>query len=138
MRGKNEDGYLLKTGLEAPNETAAVLFTENYFNVDRVKFFLQTSEQGERELWDYPEKKPVDVYKPVFNETWLIEQCKTLDVKFLLLYEHDDMTYFQSDWKSIDALDEMLDSWKFTLEKTFGTYTRQIFVIRYLPIPEHT
>lgn len=58
----------------ALNETATVLFTENYFSVDMVKFFLLTSEQGERELWDYPEKEPVDVYKPVFNETWLIEQ----------------------------------------------------------------
>ena len=45
---------------------------ENYFKVDMVKFFLLKSKQGERELWDYPEKKPVDVYKlykPVFNET---------------------------------------------------------------------
>lgn len=92
----------------APNEIVVVLFTENFFNVDAVKFFLLTSEQGERELWDYPEKRPVDVYKPVFNETWLIEQCKTLDVKFLLLHEYGNMNYFLSDWKSIDVLDKML------------------------------
>jgi 4-amino-4-deoxy-L-arabinose transferase-like glycosyltransferase len=122
----------------ASNKTVAVLFTENYFNVDMVKFFLLTSEQGERELWDYPEKKPVDVYKPIFNEAWLIEQCKVLDVKFLLLYEHGDRTYFQSDWKSYDVLEAMFDSGSFTLEKKFGTYPHQIFVIRYLPIPEHT
>ncbi len=115
-----------------------VLFTENYFNVGAVKFFLLTSEQGERLLWDYPEEKPVDVYKPVFDEAWLIEQCEALDVKFLLLYEHGDMTYFESDWKSIDALEAMLDSGSFTLEKKFGAYPRQIFVIRYLPNPEHT
>jgi len=64
---KETSQYVSKNS--APNETAAVLFTENYFNVDMVKFFLQTSEQGEKELWDYPEKKPVNVYKPVFNDT---------------------------------------------------------------------
>jgi 4-amino-4-deoxy-L-arabinose transferase-like glycosyltransferase len=132
---KEASQYVSKNS--AQNETAAVLFTENYFNVDMVKFFLLTSEQGERELWDYPEKKPVDVYKPVFNETWLIGQCKTLDVKFLLLYEHGGMTYFQSDWKSYDVLDKMLNSGSFTLERTFGTYPHQIFVIRYLPSPEN-
>ena len=92
---KEASQYVSKNS--APNETAVVLFTEKYFNVDMVKFFLLTSEQGERKLWDYPEKRPVDVYKPVFNETEFIEHCKTLDVKFLLLYEHGNMTYFQSD-----------------------------------------
>jgi hypothetical protein len=115
-----------------------VFFTENYFNVGAVKFFLLTYEQGERLLWNYSEEKPVDVYKPVFDEAWLIEQREALDVKFLLLYEHGDMIYFESDWKSIDALEEMLDSGSFTLEKNFGAYRRQIFVIRYLPNPEHT
>jgi hypothetical protein len=95
-----------------------------------VKFFLLTSEQGERDLWDYPEKA-ADVYTPIFNEAWLIEQCKVLDVKFLLLYEHGDNTYYQSDLKSYDVLEAMFDSGSFTLEKKFGTYPHQIFVIRF-------
>jgi len=116
----------------ASNETAVVLFPVNYFGPDAMKFYLQTYDPRERELWEYPED-PVDVYKPVFNETVLIEHCETLNVKFLLLYEHGDATYFQSDLKSYDVLDKMLNSGSFTLERTFGSYPHQIFIIRFLP-----
>ena len=116
----------------APNEAAVVLFTVNYFSPDVAKFYLLKFESAERELWEYPED-PADVYKPVFNETLLIAQCKTLNVKFLLLYEHGDTTYFQSDWKSYDVLDMMLNSGSFTLERTFGSYPHSIFIIRFLP-----
>jgi len=116
----------------ASNETAVVLFTVNYFSPDTVKFYLRIYEPGERELWDYPEE-PVDVYKPVFNETWLIERCKILNVKYLMLYEHGNVTYFQSDWKSYDVLDKMLNSGSFTLERIFGSYPHHIFIIRFLP-----
>jgi len=118
----------------ASNETAVVLFTVNYFSPDVVKFYLLTCESGERELWDYPEE-PVDVYKPVFNEALLIEQCKTLNVKFLLLYEHGNVTYFQSDWKSYDVIDNLLNSGSFTLERTFGSYPHSIFIIQFLTNP---
>lgn len=88
-------------------------------------------------LWDYPEKRPVDVYKPFFNGPWLLKQCKVLDVKFLLFYEHRDSTYIHSDWKSYDVLDKMLDSRSFTLEKKFGIYPHQIFVIGYSQNPDY-
>jgi len=116
----------------ALNETAVVLFTVNYFNKDMVKFYLQIYEPGERELWNYPEKA-VDVYKPVFNQTFLTERCTILNVKYLMLYEHGNITYFQSDWKSYDVLHKMLDSGSFTLERMFGSYPHHIFIIRFLP-----
>jgi 4-amino-4-deoxy-L-arabinose transferase-like glycosyltransferase len=115
----------------APNETAVVLFPVNYFSPDAVNFYLLTYESGERELWEYPED-PADVYKPVFNEAVLIQQCKTLNAKFLLLYEHGDATYFQSDWKSGDVIDNLLNSGSFTLERMFGSYPHRIFIIRFL------
>jgi hypothetical protein len=113
------------------NETTVVMFPVNYLSPDAVKFFLLTGKSSERELWEYPED-PVDVYKPVFNEAVLIQQRKTLNSKFLLLYEHGNVTYFQSDWKSGDVIDNLLNSGNFTLERIFGSYAHRIFIIRFL------
>ncbi len=115
----------------AVNEAAVVLFTGNYFSTDMVKFYLQIYDPGERELLTYPEDA-VDAYKPVFNGTWLIERCEALNVKYLLLYEHGNVTYYQSDWKSYDVLDMMLDTGSFTLETEFGSYPRHIYMLRFL------
>ena len=78
-----------------------------------VKFFLLTSEQSERDLWDYPERV-IDVHTPIFKEACLIEQYKVLDVKFLVVYEHGDRIYYQSDWKSYNILEAMFDSGSLT------------------------
>ncbi len=118
------------------NETAVVLFTVNYLSPDVVKFYLLTYESFERELWDYPEE-PVDVYKPLFNRTLLIEQCKRLNVRFLLLYEYANVTYFQSNWTSYDVIDNLINSGNFTLERRFGNYPHRIFIIKYLTTPEY-
>ena len=115
----------------AVNESVAVLFTGNYFSTDMVKFYLQTYDSDERELWTYPEN-PADAYKPTFNETLLIERCDASNVKYLLLYEHHDVTYFESDEKSYDVLDMMLNSGSFSKETEFGNYPRRIFIIRFL------
>ena len=96
-----------------------------------VKFYLQIHDPGERELLTYP-ADAVDAYTPVFNGTWLIERCEALNVKYLLLYEHGNVTYYQSDWKSYDVLDMILDTGSFTLETEFGSYPRHIFILRFL------
>jgi hypothetical protein len=116
----------------ASNEAAVVLFPVNYFSPDAVKFYLLLYDSGERTLWEYPED-PADVYTPIFDETVLIEQCERLNAKFLLLYENGDKTYFQSDLKSYDALDRLVDSGSFTLKETFGSSPQRVFVIRFLP-----
>jgi len=115
----------------AVDEPVIILFTGNYFSTDMMKFYLQLYDSGERELWPYPEN-PVDVYEPVFNETLLIEQCEASNVKYLLLYEHGNITYFKSDWKSYDVLDMMLDSGSFSKEKELGSYPRRIYIMRFL------
>jgi 4-amino-4-deoxy-L-arabinose transferase-like glycosyltransferase len=116
----------------ASNEAAVVLFPVNYFSPDAVKFYLLIYDSGERTLWEYPED-PADVYAPIFDETVLIEQCERLNAKFLLLYENGDKNYFQSDLKSSDALDRLVDSGSFTLKETFGSSPQRVFVIRFLP-----
>ena len=115
----------------APNEAAVLFFPVNYFSPDVVNFYLLQYDSSERVLWEYPED-PADVYTPVFNETVLIEQCESLNVKFLLLYENGNKTYYQSDLKAINALDLLVDSGNFTLEKTFGSSPQRVFVIRFL------
>jgi hypothetical protein len=116
----------------ALNEPVVVLFTGNFFSTDMVKFYLDIYDSGERELWPYPEN-PADAYKPVLNETWLIERCEASNVKYLLLYEHGNITYFDSDWKSYYVLDRLRNSGRFTFETAFGDEPRRVNVIRFLP-----
>ena len=80
----------------------------------------------------YPEN-PADAYKPVLNETWLIEWCEASNVKYLLLYEHGDINYFDSDWKSYYIKDRLVNSGRFTFETAFGDYPRRIMIIRFMP-----
>ena len=114
------------------DEAAVLLFPVNYFSPDAVNFYLLQHDSSERVLLEYP-KDPADVYTPVFNETVLIQQCDSLNVTFLLLYENGNKTYYQTDMKAYDALDMLVDSGNFMLETTFGSSPQQIYVIRYLP-----
>ena len=109
-----------------------LLFPVNYFSPDAVNFYLFQYDSRERVLLEYP-KDPADVYTPIFNETVLIQQCESLNVKFLLLYENGNKTYYQSDMKAYDFLDLIVDSGSFLLETTFGSSPQQVYVIRYLP-----
>jgi hypothetical protein len=114
------------------NETTVVLFTGNFFSVDMVKFYLDTHDSGERELWPYPET-PADAYKPELNETFLIERCEASNVKYLILYEHGNITYFDSDWKSYYVLDRLVLSGRFAFEAAFGDEPRRVSIIRFIP-----
>jgi len=114
------------------NESTVVLFTENFFSVDMVKFYLNIHDSGERELWPYPED-PADAYAPDLNVTWLIERCEASNVKYLLLYEHGDENYFGSDWKSYYVLDRLVLSGRFICETAFGDEPRRMIIIRFMP-----
>ena len=116
----------------ALNESVVALFTGNFFSVDMIKFNLQTQEVGEREVWAYP-SEPADAYKPSLNVTELVEECNSSNVKYLLLYEHGNITYFDSDWKSYYVLDQLVSSGNFTVETVFGTSPRRITVLQFTP-----
>jgi hypothetical protein len=118
----------------ALDEGVVVLFTGNFFSTDMIKFSLQTHEVGERDVWPYP-TYPVDSYKPSLNETFLIEECAESNVKYLMLYEHGNITYFDSDWKSYYVLDRLINSGNFTKETEFGAYPRRITVLQFTPNP---
>jgi 4-amino-4-deoxy-L-arabinose transferase-like glycosyltransferase len=116
----------------ALNESVVVLFTGNFFSVDMIKFSLQINEEGQRNVWPYPEQ-PVDVYKPSFNETFLIEKCEGSNVNYLMLYEHGNITYYDSNWKSYYVLDRLIESGNFTVDEVFGVYPRRITVLQFTP-----
>jgi len=116
----------------ALNETVAVLFKGNFFSTEMVRFYLIIQYSGERELWSYPEK-PADAYAPDLNETFLIERCEASNVKYLLLYEHYDINYFDSDWKSYYVLDRLVLSGRFAFETAFGDEPHRMIIIRFMP-----
>jgi 4-amino-4-deoxy-L-arabinose transferase-like glycosyltransferase len=117
------------------NETIVVLCGGNYFSADMVEFYLLISNPNREQPMQYPEL-PVDAYMPVFNVTWLIESSEALNVKYLLLYEHGNITFFQSELTSHDVLETMLDTKNFVVEKEFGSFPRRIFILRFCQIPE--
>jgi len=114
------------------NETIAVLCVGNFFSVDTVEFYLQLYNPGQRQPLPYPEL-PVDAYKPLFNVSWLIESSEAWYIKYLLLFEHGNNTFFQSELTPQHVLDMMLDSGSFSKETEFGSFPRRIFIIRFLP-----
>ncbi len=115
----------------ASNEKIVVLCGGNYFSVDMVEFYLLVSDPNREQPMQYPELA-VDAYKPSFNFTWLIESSETLNVKYLLLFEHGNITFYESDLRSHDVLETMLDTKRFVIEKEFGTFPRRIFILRFL------
>ena len=113
------------------NESTVLLFTGNFFSEDMVKFYWILQDSGDRVLWHYPEK-PVDVYSPTLNVTWLIERCEATNVKYLLLYEHNAEKYFDSEWKPYYVVDRLVFSGRFMFEAVLGTYPRRVIIIRFL------
>jgi len=114
------------------DESTVILFTDNFLSDDMVNFYLILYNSSDRVLWSYPEQ-PADAYSPTLNETWLIERCEATNVKFLLLYEHNNETYFDSDWRAYYVLDRLVLSGKFTFEWVFGTFPHRIIIIRFIP-----
>jgi 4-amino-4-deoxy-L-arabinose transferase-like glycosyltransferase len=112
------------------NETIVVLCAGNYFSADMVEFYLLVYNPDQKQPMQYPEL-PVDAYKPLFNVTWLTESSKAWNVKYLLLFEHGNITFFQSDLTSPDVLEAMLDSGNFIKETEFGSFPRRIFILRF-------
>jgi len=113
------------------DEKIVVLCGGNYFSADMVEFYLLVSDPNQEQPTQYPEL-PVDAYKPSFNFTWLIENSETRNVKYLLLFEHGNITFYESDLKAHDVLDAMLDTNRFVVEKEFGSFPRHIYVLRFL------
>jgi len=113
------------------NETVMVLCPSGLFSVGVVRFYLDIPDFTGEKLWQYPEKA-VDAYTPLFNETTLIERCKALHVKYLLSYEYGDLAFFQSELRSEDVLETMLDTDRFVVEMEFGTFPHRIFILQFL------
>jgi 4-amino-4-deoxy-L-arabinose transferase-like glycosyltransferase len=115
----------------ASNEATVVLFTSNQFSIEIVKFYFSIHNSGERNIWEYPEKA-VDAYTPVLNETYLIKYCESTNVKYLLLFEHGNQTYFNSEWTAYYVLNRLIDSGQFISEAWVGTSPQRIFIIRFM------
>ena len=119
------------------DETIFALCPSNYFNADMIKFYLWINDPNREQPLQYPD--PVDAYKPDFNVTWLIETSETLNVRYLLLFETGNNTFYQSELTAQHVLAMMLDTNRFIVENQFGSFPRQIFIIRFLPnASEHT
>jgi 4-amino-4-deoxy-L-arabinose transferase-like glycosyltransferase len=112
-------------------ETIVVLCAGNYFSADMVEFYLLVSDPDQEQPIQYPELA-VDAYKPSFNFTYLIETSETENVKYLMLFEHGNITFYETDLRSQNVLEAMLDTDRFVVEKEFGTFPRRIYILRFL------
>lgn len=117
------------------DESTVILFSDNFFSEEMLNFYLILYNSTNRVLWNYPEA-PTDAYKPDLNETWLIERCEARNVKFLLLHEHSNETYFNSTWRAYYVLDRLVLSGRYTFEWAFGTFPHRVIIIRFIPDSE--
>lgn len=113
------------------DEKIVVLCGGNYFSADMVEFYLLAADPNQQQPPQYPDL-PVDAYKPSFNYTWLIEDSEIRNTKYLLLFEHGNITYYDSDLRSQDVLEAMIDTNRFELEQQFGSAPRRIYILRFL------
>lgn len=115
----------------SPDQKIIVLCGGNYFSADMVEYYLLVYDPNQEQPLQYPEL-PVDAYKPDFNYTNLIEISEAINVKYLLLFEHGNITYYDSDLRYSDVLDDMLNTNRFTVELELGASPRRIFILRFL------
>ena len=115
----------------ASNEALIVLCSSDLFNLDMVKFYLQTYDRNQMTIWQYPEMA-IDAYTPAFNVTELINRVEALHVKYLLLYEYSDLQYFKSDLWYHEVLAMLYDTGRFVVETMFGDRPNQIYLISFL------
>ena len=113
-----------------PEEKIIVLCGGNYFSADMVEYYLLVYDPNQEQPVQYPDL-PVDAYTPEFNYTELIETSEATNVKYLLLFEHGNITYYDSELRYSDVLDDMLETNRFTIELTLGASPRRIFVLRF-------
>lgn len=65
--------------------------------------------------------------------TSLIEQSKALNVNYLMIFEHCNNTFFESELTSQQLLDMILNTKRFNAEKENRNFTFRIFIIRFSP-----
>ena len=114
-----------------PDENIIILCAGNYFSADMVEYYLLVYDPNQEQPMQYPDL-PVDAYMPEFNYTYLIETSEAINVKYLLLFEHGNITYYDSDLRYSDVLNAMLHTNRFTVEKELGTSPRRIFILRFI------
>ena len=115
------------------NESIMVLTPFNFFNRDMVEFYIQTTAQRMNKVLQYP-VLPVDAFKPDFNVTTLISQCKEQKVKYVFLYEYGaEVPYFQSNMTAMTVYQELDDSGRFVVEHRVGSFPRTITIFAFVP-----
>jgi hypothetical protein len=114
------------------NGTVAILCATSMFNIDMVKFGIIKHGFDEVKLLQYP-ALPVDVYKPNFNLTELIETAEHRNITYFMLDEYGNLPYYNSELTYHEVYGSLYYSGRFTLETIFGEPKNRIFIISFTP-----
>jgi hypothetical protein len=113
------------------NESIMVLCAINRFNLDMVKFYLQTDKFRQNPVFQYPEM-PVDAFTPTFEVNELITLCGEHNVKYVFLYEYGrTFPYFNSTLTTQNVYTQLQNSGRFTYETFFGSSPRSIYILSF-------
>ncbi len=115
------------------NESMVVLCPINVFNANTMRFHLYAANNGiEVNVLQYP-NLAVDVNKPNFDTTELINNCKSENVKYLVLFEYGEIFPYHDSTLTAQQVCNMLNETKsFTLQTSFGSYPQKIFVYSFV------
>jgi 4-amino-4-deoxy-L-arabinose transferase-like glycosyltransferase len=125
------------------NESVMVMMSQNLFSAEIVQFYLRAEGKG-NPVYQYPENA-VDAYTPDFNIGTFVSQCRTNNVKYVLMYEYGaDVPYFNTTLTAMDVFMQLSGTGDFGNLPTllsygtvasgtvFGVSPRQIYVITFL------
>jgi hypothetical protein len=113
------------------NGTVAILCASSMFNIDMVKFGMKKHGFDQINLWQYP-ALPVDVYKPNFNLTEVIENAEHQNITYLMLNEYGNLPYYDSELTYHKVYESLYYSGRFTFETMFGEPKNRIFIISFI------
>jgi predicted membrane-bound mannosyltransferase len=114
------------------NGTVAILCATSMFNIDMVKFGMIKHGFDDITLWQYP-ALPVDVYKPNFNLTELIETAEHRNITYFMLDEYGNLPYYDSQLTYHKIYESLYYSGRFTFEIMFGEPKNRIFILSFTP-----
>lgn len=113
-----------------PHQSLMVVCPLNYLNKAMVWFYLNAEISRPNNVTQYP-KLATDAYVPDFNVTELIELCEGNNTQYILLYEYQKNTYYDSSLTAEQVYNTLIGTGRFSLRASIGIEPFRIFVMSF-------
>jgi 4-amino-4-deoxy-L-arabinose transferase-like glycosyltransferase len=112
------------------NQSLVIACPTNLLNNYMVWFYLNYKTSSQITVWQYP-AQAADAYAPNFNTIEFIDMCQQRNVKYVFLYEYDNLNYFDSSVNASGISAMLVASNRFKVRELFGADSNRIFVFSF-------